>query len=133
MTLFSRNHYHPAVAPEGNQLPYADALMGVRTESREVGIFRTMNGESDFIRRDMNTAEMPLYLANSEKGDYSVIKSDSPDGADSTYIHNQEYVADSDIGTLLRTKDFRIALSHAWDRPGAIHVSHTQPERQVRC
>ena len=119
MTLFSRNHYHPAVDPEGNQLPYADALMGVRTESREVGIFRTMNGESDFIRRDMNTAEMPLYLANSEKGDYSVIKSDSPDGADSTYIHNQEYVADSDIGTLLRTKAFRIALSHAWDRQGA--------------
>jgi len=118
LTLFERNHYHPSVDPEGNQLPYADALMGVRTESREVGIFRTMNGESDFIRRDMVTAEMPLYLANAEKGDYSVIKSDSPDGSDATFIVNQEYVEDTELGSLLRTQDFRIALSLAFNRDG---------------
>ena len=118
MTLFERNHYHPSVDPEGNQLPYADAYMGVRTETRETGVFRAMNGESDFLRRDLITAEMPLYLANAEKGDYSVLKYDSPDGSDATVIVNQEFVQDPEVGSLLRTKDFRVALSLAWNRDG---------------
>ncbi len=116
---FVRNHYHPSIDPEGNQLPYMDGWTGIQTESREVGIFRTMNGESDWLRRDLETKEMPLYLQNSVQGDYSVLKHDSPDGADSTYINNQEYVDDPEIGQLLRTRDFRIALSVAWDRNGA--------------
>ncbi len=116
---FVRNHYHPSIDPEGNQLPYMDGWTGVQTESREVGIFRTMNGESDWLRRDLETKEMPLYLQNSVQGDYSVLKHDSPDGADSTFINNQEYVDDPEIGMLLRTRDFRIALSVAWDRNGA--------------
>ena len=116
---FVRNHYHPSIDPEGNQLPYMDGWTGIQTESREVGIFRTMNGESDWLRRDLETKEMPLYLQNSVQGDYSVLKHDSPDGADSTYINNQEYVEDPEIGQLLRTRDFRIALSVAWDRNGA--------------
>ncbi len=117
-TLFERNHYHPSVDPDGNQLPYADSYMGVRTETREIGVFRAMNGESDFLRRDLITAEMPLYLANAERGDYSVLKHDSPDGSDATVIVNQEFIEDSEIGSLLRTKDFRIALSLAWNRGG---------------
>ena len=118
-TEFERNHYHPSIDPEGNQLPYMDEWIGIRTESREVGIFRTMNGESDWSRWDLQTKEMPLYLQNSVQGDYSVLKHDSPDGADSTFINNQEYVDDPEIGQLLRTRDFRIALSVAWDRNGA--------------
>ncbi len=117
-TEFERNHYHPSIDPEGNQLPYMDEWIGIRTENREVGIFRTMNGESDWSRWDLNTAEMPLYLANSEKGDYSVLKHDSPDGSDATFINNQEYVEDPELGQLLRTHDFRVALSVAWDRNG---------------
>ncbi len=118
-TEFERNHYHPSIDPEGNQLPYMDEWIGIRTESRDVGIFRTMNGESDWSRWDLQTSEMPLYLQNSVQGDYSVLKHDSPDGADSTFVNNQEYVDDPEIGQLLRTRDFRIALSVAWDRNGA--------------
>ena len=118
-TEFERNHYHPSIDPEGNQLPYMDEWIGIRTESRDVGIFRTMNGESDWSRWDLQTREMPLYLQNSVQGDYSVLKHDSPDGADSTFVINQEYVEDPEIGMLLRTRDFRIALSVAWDRDGA--------------
>ncbi len=115
---FERNNYHPAIDPEGNQLPYMDEWIGINTESREVGIFRTMNGESDWNRWSLVTAEMPLYLANSEKGDYSVLKHDSPDGSDSTMVVNQEFTVDEELGHLLRTEDFRIALSKAWDRNG---------------
>ena len=117
-TEFERNHYHPSIDPEGNQLPYMDEWIGIRTENREVGIFRTMNGESDWSRWDLQTAEMPLYLANSEKGDYSVIKHDSPDGSDSSFVVNQEFTKDAELGHLLRTDDFRIALSMGWNRDG---------------
>ena len=117
-TEFERNHYHPSIDSEGNQLPYMDGCTGFRTESREVGIFRTMNGESDWSRWDLQTAEMPLYLSNSEKGDYSVLKHDSPDGSDATFVNNQEYLEDPELGQLLRTRDFRIALSVAWNRDG---------------
>lgn len=115
---FERNHYSPTIDPEGNQIPYMDEWIGINTESREVGIFRTMNGESDWNRWSLVTAEMPLYLANSEKGDYSVLKHDSPDGSDSTLVVNQEFTVDEELGHLLRTEDFRIALSMAWNRNG---------------
>ena len=115
---FVRNHYHPAIDPEGNQLPYMDGWTGIRTESREVGIFRTMNGESDWLRRDLETREMPLYLQNSVQGDYSVLKHDSPDGSDTSIVVNQEFTKDAEVGHLLRTEDFRIALSLGWDRNG---------------
>ena len=112
----ARNHYFYSADPEGNQLPYIDGFLNVMTGSREVAVFRTMNGESDYTRHDLATEEMPLYLANSEKGDYSVLMHVSPDGADTTIVANQEYIEDPEVGSLLRTKDFRIALSLAWDR-----------------
>ena len=114
----TRNHYFYAADPEGNQLPYAEGFLNITTGSREVAVFRTMNGESDYTRHDLATEEMPLYLANSEKGDYSVLMHVSPDGSDSTFVVNQEYVEDPEVGSLMRTKDFRIALSLAWDRVG---------------
>jgi peptide/nickel transport system substrate-binding protein len=115
---FERNHYHPTIDPEGNQLPYMDEWIGINTESREVGVFRSMNGESDWNRWVLVTSEMPLYLANSIKGDYSIIKHDSPDGSDTTIVINQEFTVDEELGHLLRTDDFRIALSEAWNRNG---------------
>jgi len=112
----TRNHYFVGVDPEGNQLPYADEFASFKVESREVAMFRMMAGEMDWNRNGMVLNEMPLYIANMEKGDYSLFKHDSPDGADSTLTVNQEFVQDPEIGALLRTKDFRIALSLAWDR-----------------
>ncbi|MBM3934505.1 MAG: hypothetical protein FJ319_09420 [SAR202 cluster bacterium] len=106
-----RNHYFFGVDPEGNQLPYTDFFNTYRVESREVAVFRMMAGESDWLRQDMVLNEMPLYISNMEKGDYSIYKHDSPDGADSTLTVNQEFTADAELGALLRT-----ALSLAWDR-----------------
>ncbi|MBM3934506.1 MAG: hypothetical protein FJ319_09425 [SAR202 cluster bacterium] len=115
-SIQQRNHYAPMADPEGNQLPYIDEFISYRVESREVAMFRMMAGETDWTRSDMILSEMPLYIANMEKGDYSMFKHDSPDGSDSTYTNTQEYVVDPEIGALLRSKDFRIALSLAWDR-----------------
>jgi len=111
-----RNHYFMGVDPEGNQLPYMDGQVLIQVESRDVGVFRSMNGENDYFGGDMILSEMPLYIANMDRGDYSVYIFRSPAGNDSATAVQQEFVADEEMGRLLRTKDFRKALSIATDR-----------------
>ncbi len=113
-----RNHYSMFVDPDGNQLPYLDASYTFLVESREVGVFRSMAGETDFGGADMILSEFPLYLANMEKGDYSIPIYRSAAGGDTTIKLNQEYNEDSEIGRLLRARDFRVALSLGWNRAG---------------
>lgn len=117
---FERNHYFMGVDPVGNQLPYADGIRSVRVEGRPVAVFRCMAGECDIGGVDMLLSEMPLYAANMEKGDYSLQIYRSASGSDATVITNQEYNQDPEIGELMRTTEFRKALSYAWDR-GAVN------------
>ncbi|MCY4530168.1 MAG: ABC transporter substrate-binding protein, partial [Chloroflexi bacterium] len=104
------------VDPEGNQMPYIDEQILIQTEDRTVAAFRGMNGENDYYGGSMILSELPLYMANMEKGDYSVYIFRSPAGTDSSTIINQEYTEDPEIGALLRTQDFRKALSIGVDR-----------------
>ena len=75
-----------------------------------------LNGENDYGRRNMVFSELPLYLANMQKGDFSLYRHLSPDGADPAVVTGVEYQQDPEVGALMRTQDFRIALSIAWDR-----------------
>lgn len=117
-----RNHYFIGVDPEGNQLPYIDEQILILTEDRIVGVFRAMNGENDYYGGSMILGELPLYMANMEKGDYSVYIFRSPAGNDSATAVQNEFVQDPEMGQLLRTKDFRKALSIAADRDEMNHV-----------
>ncbi|MBM3935515.1 MAG: hypothetical protein FJ319_14705, partial [SAR202 cluster bacterium] len=117
--VFTRNHYFYGVDPEGNQLPYADGVESFRVESRDVAAFRVMNSEADFNSAALQLAELPLYLTNMVKGDYSLMKYPAFDGADTIIEINQEYAGDVEIAKLLRTYDFRLALSKAWNRVAA--------------
>ena len=111
-----RNHYFIGVDPEGNQLPYIDEQILILTEDRTASVFRAMNGENDYYGGSMILSELPLYMANMEKGDYSVYIFRSPAGNDSATAVQNEFVQDPEMGQLLRTKDFRKALSIASDR-----------------
>ena len=111
-----RNHYFIGVDPEGNQLPYMDEQILILTEDRTVAAFRGMNGENDYYGGSMILSELPLYMANMEQGDYSVYIFRSPAGTDSATVINQEYTEDPEVGALLRTQDFRKALSISVDR-----------------
>jgi len=112
----SRNHYYYMVDPEGNQLPYTDATTKLAMESRETAVFRAMNGENDGMTTPYNLQETPLYMANMEKGDYSIYHWPSTSGSDANISINQTYNEDPEIGRWLRTRDFRIALSLGMDR-----------------
>jgi len=112
----SRNHYYYAADPEGNQLPYLDGITVFAMESRAAAIFRSMSGESDMNSNILDIQGIPLYLANMEKGDYSIYHWPDLSGGDHNFFFNQTFNDDPEIGRWIRTKDFRIALSLAIDR-----------------
>ena len=112
---FDRNHYWFFFDPEGNQLPYTDGLIEFGME-RDAAIFRSMNGEQDGSAKYYTIGEMPLFTANMEKGDYSLFQWVDPGGMDMTIALNHAYNEDPELGMWIRTKDFRVALSHAMDR-----------------
>ncbi len=110
------NPYFWGVDPEGNQLPYIDGLINIRVESREVAVLRSMAGENDGTTADQILSELPLYLSNMEKGDYSLYHWPSTGGSEGMITMSQEYNEDPEIGMWMRTQDFRRALSFAIDR-----------------
>ena len=61
-------------------------------------------------------ANSPLYIENMERGDFSIYHWPSSGGADLTTTMQQTYNENPRIGELIRTQDFRIALSHTVDK-----------------
>ncbi len=119
IAVAERNHYFPFVDPAGNQLPYTDQVVMIILPGDEATVrFRSMNGETDGRTTNYILPELPLYIQNMERGDYSIYGWPSLGGADLGLHMNQTYNVDPEIGRLIRTKDFRIAFSHALDRNG---------------
>ena len=112
----SRNHFFVGVDPEGNQLPYIDRRTSVRTEDRPAAVLRTLAGETDQNSCLSSIPELPLYVTNMEKGDYSLFHWPTPGGNDGPVSVNHTYNMDPEIGKLLRTKDFRRALTLGFER-----------------
>ena len=112
---YTSNPYYGMADPMGNQLPYTDGMFAKVIESREVAIFRAMAGEHDFGVRNQTTVEIPMYVANMEKGDFSIYRYGSGSGYDGTRSLNQTYNQDPEIGMWMRTKAFREALSMTVD------------------
>ena len=119
-----RNAYFNAVDPAGNQLPYIDKWTSYFFESPEVAIFRAMKGEEDNSGRIYAVDLFRLYKANMEKGDYSIISWDttSMGGNANATSFNQTFNSDPEIGRLMRTRDFRLAYSHAINRPDMVET-----------
>ncbi len=114
--VLTRNPYYFYVDPEGNQLPYADHVRFLATESRDVAVFRGMAGENDAISIIYQLPELPLYRTNMERGDFRINHWPSGGGNDAPLFLSQTYNEDPELGKWLRTKDFRRALSFAIDR-----------------
>ena len=114
--IVSRNHYYFFFDPEGNQLPYMDEATIISMESRATAVFRSMRGENDGQTTPFMLPEIPIYNANMQRGDYSIYHWPSTGGNDAAITFSQTFNDDPEIGRLIRTRDFRIALSLAIDR-----------------
>jgi ABC-type transport system substrate-binding protein len=111
------NPFYFAVDPHGQQIPYVDAIEATILENREATVFRVMKGESDGPHGNrFQMGELPMYHQNMEKGNFSVGGRTRISGSDTLFHMSLEWNDDPEIGRLMRTTDFRIALSLAIDR-----------------
>ena len=116
LTEWEKNQYHWFVDPEGNQIPYMDGAVMEKLASRDTIIFRAMNGDEDGRTSTFIPGELPLYVQNMERGDFSIFHWPSSGGADLSTTMQQTYNVDPRIGELIRTQDFRLALSATVDK-----------------
>jgi peptide/nickel transport system substrate-binding protein len=73
-------------------------------------------GQFDQQERQINLTNYPVFKENEAKGLYKVIVWPGYGGADGDISFNQTYTKDADLGKLMQTKDFRVAMSYAINR-----------------
>lgn len=115
---WKRNPYYWVVDKEGNQLPYIDTLSFKVVAEPEARRLQVHNGEFDFVHgsfADVTLADVDPLRKNAEKTRYRMIFWDSGSGTGSMFFFNQDYY-EPKMRELIRKKEFRQALSHAFNR-----------------
>jgi peptide/nickel transport system substrate-binding protein len=77
---------------------------------------RAVMGEIDMQHRHIQFSKVPVLHENADRGDYRVLLWPDLGGSDCCIYFNQNYDGDAEISSLLRSPDFRKALSLAIDR-----------------
>jgi ABC-type transport system substrate-binding protein len=116
LSTWRSNAFYMSTDPEGNQLPYIDGVQSIRVESREVAVFRTMAGETDMSGLNYLIREIPLYRSNMDRAGIEIKSWPLPGPGDMGLVTCQTCNQDAETGKWFRTRDFRTALSHAFDR-----------------
>jgi peptide/nickel transport system substrate-binding protein len=111
-----RNPYFVGVDPDGNQLPYLDEVRFTFFADIQALNLAAIAGELDMQERHIQMKNYPVFKENEKAGKYRVITWPTFGGADAVVAFNQSYKADPEIGKLLATREFRVALSHAINR-----------------
>jgi peptide/nickel transport system substrate-binding protein len=111
-----RNPYFVGVDPAGNQLPYIDEVRFTFFADTQALNLAAIAGDFDMQERHIQMTNYPIFKDNEKTGKYRVITWPTFGGADAVVAFNQSYRADPEIGKLLASKEFRIALSHATNR-----------------
>ncbi len=114
--VLRRNPYFVGVDPDGNQLPYIDEVRFTFFADIQALNLAAIAGELDMQERHIQMRNYPVFKENEKAGKYRVITWPTFGGADAVVAFNQSYKADPEIGRLLATKEFRIALSYAINR-----------------
>ena len=111
-----RNPYFVGVDPSGNQLPYLDEVRFTFFADIQALNLAAIAGDFDMQERHIQMTNYPVFKENEKTGKYRVITWPTFGGADAVVMLNQTYKADPDLGRLMATKEFRLALSAAINR-----------------
>ena len=111
-----RNPYFVGVDTDGNQLPYMDEVRFTFFADIQALNLAAIAGEFDMQERHIQMTNYPVFKENEKSGKYRVITWPTFGGADAVVAFNQSYKADPELGKIMATKEFRIALSHAINR-----------------
>ena len=112
----TRNPYYIGVDPAGNQLPYIDNVEFTFFADKQTLNTAAAQGQIDMQGRHIDMSSYPTLKQNEEANNYHVVTWPTFGGSDAAITFNQSYVANPEIGDLMRTQDFRVALSYAIDR-----------------
>ncbi len=113
--ILSRNPYYWKVDTEGNQLPYIDRIVNDLVQDSEVINLRAVAGEIDMQFRHLTVTNLPVFVDNAATGNYDVRIWRAAIGSDVLLQMSQNH-HEPVLGELLRTKEFRQALSVAINR-----------------
>ena len=114
-----RNPYFYAVDPEGNQLPYVDRITWELVEDSDVIQVKAASGGVDFQGRGIQLNTYPVLKQNEQNFGFRVLLWRSIGVTPSSLFMNQNFDDDNpefNEGDLLRTKEFRQALSVSINR-----------------
>ncbi|MBN2117949.1 MAG: ABC transporter substrate-binding protein [Anaerolineales bacterium] len=114
--VIKRNPYFVGVDPEGNQLPYIDEIQFKFFQDTQALNLAAIAGDLDMQERHIIMTNYPVFKENEQAGKYRVLTWPTFGGSDAAITFNQTYDKDPVVAELMRTKDFRVALSHAIDR-----------------
>jgi peptide/nickel transport system substrate-binding protein len=117
-----RNPYYWKVDPEGNQLPYLDAVVYDLHESVETMVLKALGGEIDMqdrhIAQDRNKA---VFFDGQQKGNYKLFET-VPSSMNTAVIALNLAHKDPAVREVFQDRRFRMALSHAINRKEAIDL-----------
>jgi peptide/nickel transport system substrate-binding protein len=113
--IIERNPYFFAVDPEGNQLPYIDAVTHrlYAAGSPEVRNLWVTNGEIDMQARQMTIGDLALYKASEAQGDYKTVLAIS-----ASHVAMQLNLTTKNelLNEFFNHREVRIAISQAINR-----------------
>ncbi|NMB44927.1 MAG: ABC transporter substrate-binding protein [Firmicutes bacterium] len=120
--VLERNPYYWKIDPEGNQLPYIDKVIYAVVENVEVALMKALSGEIDMQDRHIGTLRnFSVVAENREKGGYRIYRT-KPTGENSMVICFNLNHKDPVMNEIFNDKRFRIAMSHAINRPEIIDL-----------
>lgn len=128
--VLRRNPYFWQVDPKGNQLPYIDTLnLKVISDVQSI-VLASISGQLDLMVRHINTINnKPVLAQHADQGGYVLQPLASTEAAASVLFLNQSD-KNPKLRALLRTHDFRVALSLALDRDEIneiVYLGQSQP------
>lgn len=117
MMRYERNPYYHKVDPTGQQLPYIDSIEAETiVDNAELTTAKASTGQLDFAAYALKTQDIPLLKLGERTGLINVHVWTRLHAADVAIQPNYNY-ADERLRALYWDKRFRIALSHALNRP----------------
>jgi len=119
--LFTRNPYYWKVDDQGRQLPYIDEIVATSYQDPETRTLAMLNGDLDFIK-DPGEGNREVYYDAMTEGKPIRVVSALPDGGNTISIHFNQTSKDKGLAEIFASKDFRIGMSYAINRPELIEV-----------
>jgi peptide/nickel transport system substrate-binding protein len=121
--VLRRNPYFWQVDTAGNQLPYIDRIRNRIISDMETIVLAAINGDLDLQIRHLydNIQNKPVLVQNMDRGGYKLAEVVPSNCQDMGFFPNLTH-KDPKLRELLRSKEFRVALSHAINREEMIEI-----------